>query len=445
MWACKSLMYLCVRSTGLLLGSVGGSLTYIALLWCVWGLPICPWAVSVDLSCIDSFIVFDVMCVRCADLLLGCVGGPLTHHLVCYGVWWGLPTCSWAVSVGLSLCRIFSFCCGHISGSLMHYLHIHCICVIIDVLVCEVHRPAPGQCRWVSHIYCFAVVCVRSTDLPVGCVGGSLMHRLIYCIWCDVCEVCRPAPGLRRWTSHASSGMLWCVMRSADLLLGCVGGSLSLCRIISFCCGHISGSLMHYLHIHVFVLLLMYCVWGPPACSWAVSVGLSHILLCCGVCEVYRFARGLCRWISHASSHLLYLMWCVWGVPTCSWVASVDLSCIIWYVMVCNEVCRPAPGLCRWVSLSLSHYLILLWCVWGLPICSWVMSVDLSRIYPILFLMCVGSTDLLLGYVGGPLMHRLNFYGVCEVYRPAPGLCRWVSHFSHFNILIFCFVVIWLW
>ena len=64
----------------------------------------------------------------------------------------------------------------------MHYLHIHCICVIIDVLVCEVHRPAPGQCRWVSHIYCFAVVCVRSTDLPVGCVGGSLMHRLIYCI-----------------------------------------------------------------------------------------------------------------------------------------------------------------------------------------------------------------------------------------------------------------------
>ena len=311
---------LCVRSTGLLLGSVGGSLTYIALLWCVWGLPICPWAVSVDLSCIVSFIVFDVMCVRCADLLLGCVGGPLMHHLVCYGVWWGLPTCSWAVSVGLSLCRIISFCCGHISGSLMHYLHIHCICVIIDVLVCEAHRPAPGRCRWVSHIYCFAVVCVRSTDLPVGCVGGSLMHRLIYCIWCDVCEVCRPAPGLRRWASHASSGMLWCVMRSADLLLGCVGG-----------------------------------------------------------------------------------------------------------------------------SLSLSHYLILLRCVWGLPICSWVMSVDLSRIYPILFLMCVGSTDLLLGYVGGPLMHRLNFYGVCEVYRPAPGLCRWVSHFSHFNIWIFCFVVIWLW
>ena len=190
----------------------------------------------------------------------------------------------------------------------------------IDVLVCEVHRPAPGQCRWVSHIYCFAVVCVRSTDLPVGCVGGSLMHRLIYCIWCDVCEVCRPAPGLHRWASHASSGMLWCVMRSADLLLGCVGE-----------------------------------------------------------------------------------------------------------------------------SLSLSHYLILLWCVWGLPICSWVMSVDLSRIYPILFLMCVGSTDLPLDYVGGPLMHHLNFYGVCEVYQPAPGLCRWVSHFSHFNIWIFCFVVIWLW
>ena len=317
------LMYLCVRSTGLLLGSVGGSLTYIALLWCVWGLPICPWAVSVDLSCIVSFIVFDVMCVRCADLLLGCVGGPLMHHLVCYGVWWGLPTCSWAVSVGLSL-----------SLSLSHYL-------------------------------IFVVV----TSVDLSCIIYTYMYLCYY----------------------------WCT-----------------------------------------------CVWGPPACSWAVSVDLSHILLCCGVCEVYRFARGLCRWISHASSHLLYLMWCVWGVPTCSWVASVGLSCIIWYVMVGDEVCRPAPGLCRW-SLSLSHYLILLWCVWGLPICSWVMSVDLSRIYPILFLMCVGSTDLLLGYVGGPLMHRLNFYGVCEVYRPAPGLCRWVSHFSHFNIWIFCFVVIWLW
>ena len=121
-------------------------------------------------------------------------------------------------------------------------------------------------------------------------------------------------------------------------------------------------------------------------------------------------------------------------MPTCSWVASVGLSCIIWYVMVCDEVCRPAPGLCRWVSLSVALFYFVVVCVWGLPICSWVMSVDLSRIYPILFLMCVGSTDLLLGYVGGPLMHRLNFYGVCEVYPPAPGLCRWVSHFSHFNI-----------
>ena len=59
--------------------------------------------------------------------------------------------------------------------------------------------------------------------------------------------------------------------------------------------------------------------------------------------------------------------------------------------------------------------------------------------------MCVGSTDLLLVYVGGPLMHLLNCCGVCKVYRLAPGLCQWISHFSHF-ILFFCscFVVIWL-
>ena len=95
--------------------------------------------------------------MRSADLLLGCVGGSLSlsHYLIL------LWSHQW----------------------ISHALFTHtCICVIIDVLVCEVHRPAPGQCRWVSHIYCFAVVCVRSTDLPVGCVGGSLMHRLIYCI-----------------------------------------------------------------------------------------------------------------------------------------------------------------------------------------------------------------------------------------------------------------------
>ena len=179
------LMYLCVRSTGLLLGSVGGSLTYIALLWCVWGLPICPWAVSVDLSCIVSFIVFDVMCVRYADLLLGCVGGPLMHHLVCYGVWWGLPTCSWAVSVGLSLslslCRIISFCCG----------------------VCGVCRSAHGLCRWISHAF------------------------ILFCFWC--------VWGLPTCSWVTSVG------------LSCI------------------------------VLIFMVCVWGLPTCSWAVSVGLSFL------------------------------------------------------------------------------------------------------------------------------------------------------------------------
>ena len=346
--------------------------------------------------------------MRSVDLLLGCVGGSLSlsHYLIL------LWSHQW----------------------ISHALFTHtCICVIIDVLVCEVHRPAPGQCRWVSHIYCFAVVCVRSTDLPVGCVGGSLMHRLIYCIGCDVCEVCRPAPGLRRWASHASSGMLWCVIRSADLLLGCVGGSLSL---------------SHYL-----ILL-----WSH---QWISHALFTHTCICVIidvlVCEVHRPAPGQCRWVSHI---YCFAVVCVRSTDLPVGCVGGSLMHRLIYCIGCDvcEVCRPAPGLRRWAShassgmlwcvmrsanlllgcvggsLSLSHYLILLRCVWGLPICSWVMSVDLSRIYPILFLMCVGSTDLLLGYVGGPLMHRLNFYGVCEVYRPAPGLCRWVSHFSHFNI-----------
>ena len=174
---CMVVIVRCVRSTDLHLLLCRWSLMLsIHMLWCVRVLPIGSGAVSVDLSRIISLLY-----------LLWCV--------------WGLPTCT----------------CHCVGGPLMH----HFIC-------CEVHRPAPGRCRWVSHIYCFVVVCVRSTDLPVGCVGGSLMHRLIYCIWCDVCEVCR-------------------------LLLGCVGGPL------------------------------------------------MHHLVCYGVCEVYRPAPGLCRWVSHFS------------------------------------------------------------------------------------------------------------------------------------------------
>ena len=50
--------------------------------------------------------------------------GKHLHHLVCYGVWWGLPTCSWAVSVGLSLFA-FSFSALCVSTA----LSIVCTCI----------------------------------------------------------------------------------------------------------------------------------------------------------------------------------------------------------------------------------------------------------------------------------------------------------------------------
>ena len=104
---------------------------------------------------------------------------------------WGLPACSFV----------------YVGGPLMHLMH-----YLICCEVCEVRRPVPGRCRWVCHTsYCFVVMCVRSTDLLLGCVrvGGPLMHHLL----CYVIVY----------------------VRSADLLLGCVGETLSL--IISFCCG----------------------------------------------------------------------------------------------------------------------------------------------------------------------------------------------------------------
>ena len=101
--------------------------------------------------------------------------------------------------------------------------------------------------------------------------------------------------------------------------------------------------------------------------------------LWCDVCEVCRPAPGLRRWASHV---------------------------FIWYVMVCDEVCRPAPGLCRWVSLSLSrisHFVV----------------------------VCVGSADLLMVYVGGSLTHYpFCCFDVCGVHRSAPGLHRRASHAS---------------
>ena len=98
-----------------------------------------------------------------------------------------------------------------------------------------------------------------------------------------MCEVCRPAPGLRRWASHTSSGMLWCVMRSADLLLGCVGGSLSLSVALSY-----------------FVVV---CVGSADLLMGYVGGSLTHLsYFVFDVCGVYRPAPGLRRWASHASS-----------------------------------------------------------------------------------------------------------------------------------------------
>ena len=124
------------------------------------------------------------MCVRSANLLLGYVGGSLIllciifhYHILLWCVW-ALPTCSWGY-VGVSLMRhfIIVYYCG----------------------VCEVCRLALGVMSvGLSYIVLFIVMCVRSADLLLGCVGGFLTLLIVF---------------------------MMCV-RSANLLLGYVSGSL---------------------------------------------------------------------------------------------------------------------------------------------------------------------------------------------------------------------------
>ena len=262
-------------------------------------------------------------------VIMRCVGSTDRHLLLCrwslmiISFVWGVCglCCSWAVSVDLS--RIislmygiwFAVCVVYRRASVFASVGVSCI-IFICCEVCEVRRPAPGWYRWVSHAsYCFVVVCVRSTDLLMGCVGGSLTHRLIHCIWCDVCEVYRPAPGLCRRASHASSRMLW-------------------------------------------------CVWGLPTYSWAASLGLSRIILfCCGVCGVSADLLMGCVGgsLKHHLISFIVLMCCVWGLPTCSWLTSVGLSCIFSIVVVCVTSTDLLLG-CVGGSL-ISHILLFLFSV----------------------------------------------------------------------------------
>ena len=195
----------------------------------MWGLPTCPWGTSVGLSCIISLL-----------FLLWCV--------------WGLPTCSWAMSVGLSFLTLYPLCNMIMAALFMMSLLLCAIDVISWLDICEVYRPAPGVRRWVSHASshcCFVLMCVGSADLLLSSVGGSLIsHNFFFCViwywllsydvytifdvcaivvlsWLDKCEVYRPAPGVHRWVSHASSHFCFCcdacgVYRPAPELCRCI-------------------------------------------------------------------------------------------------------------------------------------------------------------------------------------------------------------------------------
>ena len=196
-------------------------------------------------------------------------------------------------------------------------------------------------------IVVFVVMRVGSTDLLLSCVGGSLISHILafvcydygcYLLWClyyfdvcaidvisclDKCEVYRPAPGVRRWVSHASSHCCFCcdacgVYRPAPV-----------CRWVS-----------HFSH-------LSFCVFW----LWLLSTMMINTTSLCVLdkCEVYRPAPGVRRWVSHASSH------CCFCCDACG-------------------VYRPAPELCRWVS----HFSHLSFCVLWLWLLSSMMINTIS-------------------------------------------------------------------
>ena len=230
--------------------------------------------------------------------------------------------------------------------------------------------------------------------------------------------------GVCWWVPHTFIPVLMCA-KLVDLLLELCRGSRIICvGIITCICMVVIMRCVRSTDLHLLHLICLWCVRGLPICSWAVLVDLSRIIsllygIWCAVCEVYRRASvftsvGLDT--SHASS---YLLWGVRSPPTCSWSVSVGLSRIISFCCGVCEVYRFARGLCRWISQASSNSLYLMWCVWGVPTCSWFTSVGLSCIF-LIIVMCVRSTDMLLGCVGG----------------------SFISHILLFSY--FCFVVIWL-
>ena len=119
------------------------------------------------------------------------------------------------------------------------------------------------------------------------------------------------------------------------------------------------------------------------------------------------------RWVSHTLFHHCIVLWCARRLPTCSWAMSVGLLYIFSiYCDVC-EVYWPALGLCRWVSRT-SLLLIVLY-VWGLPTCS-------------------------LGYVGTSLTHHLIvIYDVMSGWGlpTCSWAGRWISHFINYSCIVF--------
>ena len=161
-------------------------------------------------------------CVRYADLLLGCVGGPLIHQ--CIYLSYLIVICVRSADL------LFGF-----GGPL-----IQCMPFIIVYVMCEVYRLAPGLRRWASYTM-YAI-------------------SLLYKLWCVWCEVWRLSPGLHRWVSIASFLIIVFCCNVCEVCRPPLGA-------VSVCLSHI-----------IFVLYILGCVW--VACVCVCEVCRPALWLC---------------------------------------------------------------------------------------------------------------------------------------------------------------------
>ena len=97
---------------------------------------------------------------------------------------------------------------GDLASFVLVY-YVTCICMVVIVRCVRSTDLHLLLCRWSLMLFnLYVVVCAGSADLLRGCVGGSLAHHLIIVFVVMCVRSTNVHLSLRRWASHASFYLL---------------------------------------------------------------------------------------------------------------------------------------------------------------------------------------------------------------------------------------------